>query len=75
MSAKEESLKQIAHRHYELNGASTLDAALWFLTREKERHLNDIERINLDIEGLTRLGAKLPETPLDVFFTVPGVKY
>lgn len=59
----------------ELNGANTLDAALWFLSREYDRHIDDLIVIQRDIHRLKELGAKLPDTPLDTFFEVPGVKY
>jgi hypothetical protein len=58
---------------YTLNGAMTLDAALWFMSREKLRHQDDIRQIERDIAALKALGAKLPTgTPLDVYFAVPG---
>ena len=61
---------------YELNGASTLDAALWFLSRELSRHKADILRIEKDIARLIELGAKLPKHPaLDTFFRIPGRNY
>ncbi len=75
MSCKEKALEQIEKRGYELNGANTLDAALWFLSRERDRHYNDIYAIDRDIEALLKLGAKLPTTATDMFFAIPGVKY
>ena len=61
---------------YELNGASTLDAALWFLSRERTRHKADMDRIEKDIARLIELGAKLPNHPtLNVFFRIPGRNY
>ena len=59
--------------HYTLNGAMTLDAALWFLSRERLRHQGDIRKIDRDVAALKALGAHLPTgTPLDVYFAVPG---
>jgi hypothetical protein len=61
---------------YELNGASTWDAALWFLSRELSRHKADMDRIEKDIARLIELGAKLPKYPtLNVFFRIPGRDY
>jgi len=61
---------------YELNGASTLDAALWFLSRELIRHKADMDRIEKDIARLIELGAKLPKHPtLNTFFKIPGRDY
>lgn len=61
---------------YELNGASTWDAALWFLSRELSRHKADMDRIEKDIARLIELGAKLPEhPPLNTFFKIPGRNY
>jgi hypothetical protein len=61
---------------YELNGASTLDAALWFLSRERTRHNIDILRIQKDIDMLLKLGAKVPQhPPLNTFFKIPGRDY
>jgi len=61
---------------YELNGATILDAMLWFSMHERERHLKDIAVIQRDIDALLKAGAKLPESPpIDAFVTVPGVDY
>lgn len=58
---------------YELNSVDVFSACLWFLMREKYRHLEDIERINQDISALERLGARLPAHPLlETRFKVPG---
>lgn len=58
---------------YALNGSMTLDAALWFLSREKLRHQDDIRKIDRDVAALRALGAHLPTgTPLDVYFAIPG---
>ena len=61
---------------YELNGASTWDAALWFLYREITRHNIDILRIQKDIDMLLKLGAKVPQHPsVHTFFKIPGRDY
>jgi len=61
---------------YELNGASTWDAALWFLYREITRHNIDILRIQKDIDMLLKLGAKVPQHPsVHTFFKIPGRNY
>jgi len=61
---------------YELNGASTWDAALWFLYREITRHNIDILRIQKDIDMLIKLGAKVPQHPsVHTFFKIPGRDY
>lgn len=60
----------------ELNGADAKSAMLWFLMRERKRHLDDIEAINRDVWALTEQGVILPnDPPLDTFIRVPGVLY
>jgi hypothetical protein len=50
-----------------------LDAALWFLSRERLRHQDDIRKIDRDVAALRALGAHLPTgTPLDLYFAIPG---
>lgn len=58
---------------YDLNGASAKEAMLFFLSRERERHLEDVRKIDLDIVALMREGVELPDfPPLDTFIVIKG---
>jgi hypothetical protein len=58
-----------------LDCLSELQAAKWFLMREKQRHLDDIENIDKDLARLTNVD--LPERLIEILdhhFNIPTKK-
>jgi NADH pyrophosphatase NudC (nudix superfamily) len=59
----------------QLDCLSELQAAKWFLLREKQRHLDDIENIDKDLARLTNVD--LPERLIEILdhhFNIPTKK-
>jgi hypothetical protein len=56
----------------ELTELTELQAAKWFLLRERRRHLEDIQAINIDLWKLRNI--EMPKTVLDIldkYFEIP----
>ena len=51
------------------------EAMAWWLAKEKRRHLDDVKRIDRDLERLRKMGIEIPELEEDIWIEVPDDQY